>query len=166
MKQEVNKQQNDPVYNTVNFFVLVKNNATAFIEFVEKVFDGHENKKNQTPDKDGTLIHGEVQVGNSMILVADSKPDWPFTPAFPQVYVNDAHKTLMKAQDNGAIIITEVSEFYGGLNLARFKDPWQNIWWLFEKNDAVKRTKKTDESKPSYIYTTIMDAMRNLKPGK
>jgi len=173
MKQESENQLNTPAYNKVNFFILVKGGASEFIEFVEKVFDAHENKKARTPDKDGTLIHAEIQIGNSMILVADSKADWPFTPAFPQVYVDNAKEILKNAKNNGAEIITEVSEFYGGLNIARFKDPWQNIWWLFTKNDKTQKPKETSDSntdwhseKPSYLYTTIMDAMRNLKMKK
>jgi uncharacterized glyoxalase superfamily protein PhnB len=170
MKQETENRSGTPTYNKVNFFIIVKGGASEFIQFVEKVFDAHENKKARTPDKDGTLIHAEIQIGDSMILVADSKPDWPFTPAFPQVYVDNAEEILRKAKNNGAEIITEVSDFYVGLNIARFKDPWQNIWWLFAKNNNSQKPKETDDSntdwhnkKPSYIYTTIMDAMRNLK---
>jgi uncharacterized glyoxalase superfamily protein PhnB len=164
------QKSNEPVYNKVNFFIIIKGGASKFIEFVEEVFDAIENKKSRTPDKDGTLIHAEIQVGNSMILVADSKPDWPFTPAFPQVYVDNAQLILDAAAKNGAEVITEVSEFYGGLDIARFKDPWQNIWWLFAKSEKAEPAKTAGDSntdwhseKPSYIYTTIIDAMRQLK---
>jgi uncharacterized glyoxalase superfamily protein PhnB len=160
----------EPAYNKVNFFIIIKGGAAKFIEFVDKVFDAMENKKARTPDKDGTLIHAEIQVGNSMILVADSKPDWPFTPAFPQVYVDNAQSILDAAVKEGAEVITEVSEFYGGLDIARFKDPWQNIWWLFAKSKKTEPAKTAGDSntdwhneKPSYIYTTIIDAMRQLK---
>ncbi|WP_420151154.1 VOC family protein [Spirosoma sp.] len=170
MIQETENQLNTPAYNKVNFFILVKGGASAFIKFVENVFDAHENRKARTPDKDGTLIHAEIQIADSMILVADSKDDWPFTPAFPQVYVDNAEEILEKAEKNGAVIITEVSDFYGGQKIARFKDPWQNIWWLFAKNESTQNVKETQEvntdwhdKKPGYIYTTIMDAMRNLR---
>lgn len=157
-------------YNTVNFFILVKGGAAKFIGFVEKVFGGEENQRARTPDKDGTLIHAEIRVGNAMLLVADSKPDWPFTPAFPQVYVQDVQAALDRARQAGARVVTEVSEFYHGLKLARFQDEWGNIWWLFEKSanpDGPNPNPKADVSwhdrNPSKIYTTLMDAMRNLK---
>lgn len=156
--------------NTVNFFILVKNDAVKFIEFVESVLGGIENKYARTPDKDGSLIHAEVRVGTSTLLIADSKPDWPFTPAFPQVYVTDAQEILDRATKAGAEIVTEVSHFYNGLKLARFSDPWGNLWWLFEKSAVprpVEAPKAADTSwhdqKPSAIYTTLMEAMRNLK---
>jgi uncharacterized glyoxalase superfamily protein PhnB len=169
-----NKTANEiipPGYNQVNFFIIVKGGASKFIEFVEKVFSGNENKQARTPDRDGSLIHAEIQLGDSTILVADSKDDWPFTPAFPQVYVANAQEILDKAVLRGAEVITEVNDFYG-MQIARFKDSWGNIWWLFEKNSIpVKQTAQTKvdvswhERKPSEVYTTLMEAMKNLRPN-
>jgi len=117
----VNTQQEDsikPQYNKVNPFVIIKGGADKFIEFLEKVFDGKENKPIRTPDKDGSLIHAEVQIGDSMILICDSKNDWAFTPAFLQVNVENAQEILDKAKSENAEIITEMSDFYNGLKLA------------------------------------------------
>lgn len=161
------KEIKTPHYNTVNPFVIIKGGATKFIDFVEKVFDAEENKNVRTPDRDGTLIHAEIQVGDSMILLADSKNDWPFTPAFLQVYVGNAQQILDKAKAEKAEIVTGVSDFYNGLKLARIKDPFGNIWWLYEKvdNKGTENKSETDwhNSKPSEIYTTLMNTMKNLK---
>jgi len=162
------KELKTPHYNKVNPFVIIKGGASKFIDFVEKVFDAEENKQVRTPDRDGTLIHAEVQIGDSMILLADSKEDWPFTPAFLQVYVDNAQEILNKAEKEGAEIITKVSVFYNGLKLARFKDKWGNIWWLYEKITKESLTENKSDTgwhnkKPSDIYTTLMQAMRNLK---
>jgi PhnB protein len=156
-----------PHYNKVNPFVIIKGGATNFIEFVENVFEGKENKLVRTPDKDGTLIHAEIQIGDAMLLIADSKEDWAFTPAFLQIYVDNAQKVLDIAKTAKAEIITEVSNFYNGIKLARLKDPFGNIWWLYEKmeNKPTENKSNTDwhSSKPSEIYTTLMTAMKNLK---
>ena len=157
-----------PHYNKVNPFVIIKGGATGFIDFVERVFDAEENKQVRTPDRDGTLIHAEVQIGDSVILLADSKEDWPFTPSFLQVYVDSAQETLNRAEKEGAQIITNVSIFYNGLKLARIKDNWGNIWWLYEKmnqDSLVENKSATDwhNKKPSDIYTTLMQAMKNLR---
>lgn len=157
-----------PDYNTVNGFIIVKG-ATGFIEFLTEVFDGTETAEAHTPDwyaGDGTLIHAEVRIGNSVIMVADRKPDWPFTPALTQVYVADAEQTLRRAADRGATVITEVSAFYGGLDLARFGDPWGNVWWLFAPaaagNDQGESAADGDDSQPGPVYTTLLEAMRQL----
>jgi PhnB protein len=162
------KELKTPHYNKVNPFVIIKGGAIKFIDFVEKVFDAEENKLIRTPDRDGALIHAEIQIGDSMILLADSKEDWPFTPSFLQVYVDSAQETLNRAEKEGAQIITNVSVFYNGLKLARFKDNWGNIWWLYEKmskESLIENKSDTDwhNKKPSDIYTTLMQAMKNLK---
>jgi PhnB protein len=159
-------------YNTVNGFIIVKG-AAGFIEFLTEVFDGTEIVEAHTPDwyaDDGTLIHAEVRIGNSVIMVADRKADWPFTPAMTQVYVTDAAETLHRAVDRGATVITEVSPFYGGLDIARFLDPWGNLWWLFtptaagNTQDDVQDGSAPDweDPQPGPVYTTLLDAMRQL----
>lgn len=169
MTQKSNDQVIPSGYNKVNFFILVKGGASNFIEFVENVFNASENKKARTPDRDGKLIHAEVCVGDSMILIADSKEDWLFTPAFPQVYVDNAQEILDRAEQEGAKIITPVSNFYYGMKLARFLDSWGNIWWLFERHSdqekvPVQENDNTQwhDKKPSQNYTTLMEAMTNL----
>ena len=68
-------------YNNTNQFVIVKGGAKNLIAFVTRVFGAKERKAVRTPDKDGMLIHAEVELGASTLMLADSKPDWPFTPA-------------------------------------------------------------------------------------
>jgi uncharacterized glyoxalase superfamily protein PhnB len=155
-------------HNTASMFVIVKDGADKFIKFVENVFGGRERTAVRTPDRDGTLIHAEVQVGNTTIMVADSKPDWPFTPAFIQIYVKDAQQILDRAKAEGASIVTEVSTFYNGFNLARLQDAWGNLWWLYEpdvKKPDMEQKSDTSwhEKKPSEVYATLIDVMRSYK---
>lgn len=156
-------------HNTVNPFVIVSK-AAEFIDFVTQVFDGRESTAFRIPDRDGLLIHAEVVIGDSSILICDRKPDWPFTPAFLQVYVSDSEAVLGRALAWGANLVTPVSAFYGGYSLARFRDPWNNLWWLYapEAADSHERSSelsKTDwqDSEPSRVYTTIVQAMRDLR---
>jgi uncharacterized glyoxalase superfamily protein PhnB len=154
-------------HNVVNMFVLIKGGAERFITFVEDVIGGQERGEVRTPDKDDTLIHAEIQLGDSTLMLADSKPNWPYTPAFIQVYVQDAQVVLDKAQQ----VVTEVSAFYNGFRLARMKDPWGNIWWLYEPDRSTQRAEpKSDvrwhDQSPSQVYTTLMNAMEHLSGGK
>jgi uncharacterized glyoxalase superfamily protein PhnB len=156
-------------HQKINPFFIIKNDALKFIDFTIKVFDAKERRKVRTPDKDGKLIHAEIQIDDSTIMIADSKDDWPFTPSFIQIYVSSINETLEKARKNNGEIITEKTQFYGGYTIARIKDPFGNIWWLYEKssNENTEDYDKTDtswhERKPSYIYTTLIEAMKNLK---
>ena len=159
-------------YNNTNQFVIIKGGATNFIEFVANIFGAKERVEVRTSDRDGLLIHAEVVLGNATLMLADSKEDWPFTPAFIQVYVQDAQATLDRATTRGAELVTKVNKFYGGIKLARFKDPFGNIWWLYQPDpEGQKDTEQSSnadwhDKKPSEVYITIMDAMKNLTaPG-
>jgi PhnB protein len=155
-----------PGHSTVNPFIIVKDSATAFISFLEDVFGATERSEFRTPDRDGSLIHAEVSIGDATIMIADSKRDWPFTPAFTQVYVADAQAVLDRAQSFGARIITPLSPFYNGVQLARFQDPWGNLWWLYEPDPGqpCRTSSNTSwhDADPSLVYTSLMSAMRDL----
>ena len=155
-----------PGHNTVNGFIVVED-AARFLRFLCEVFDGSENTNVRTPDRDGTLIHAEARIGTSTIMVADKKPEWPGLHALTQVYVTDAHQTLDRAVERGARVVTDVSPFYGGVNIARFIDPWNNLWWLYEPSaggmrDEIGSTTDWHAHGPSYVYQTLMDAMQQL----
>jgi PhnB protein len=158
-------------YNTVNPFVLVKGpgGAVGFINFLREVFDGVERAGVRTPDRDGSILHAEVQLGNSSLLLADAKDGWPYTPAFEQIYVEDIALVLERAEAAGAQIVTPHSPFYNGVTIARILDPWGNLWWIYEPATASDDTAGAatadmswQDRDPSIVYTTLMDVMTRL----
>lgn len=157
-----------PHHHTLNTFVLV-DGARDFIEFLTDVFGATETAGVRTPDRDGTIIHAEVVLGDSTIMLADRKPDWPFTPAFNQVYVDDLDGLLERGRQRGARVVTPRSSFYGGYDLARMLDPWRNLWWLYTpavaQPEIENRTATTDwhDKEPSAVYSTLMATMRELR---
>ena len=75
-----------------------------------------------------------------------------------------------KALHAGAEIVTEVSSFYNGFRLARMKDPWGNMWWLYEPDRNKQGAEPTSDlswhdRSPSQVYTTLMNAMEHLSGG-
>lgn len=158
-------------YGSLNAFAAVKGpgGARAFIEFLGAVFDGRENAEAHAVDTDGLLIHAEVGIGDSCLMVADSKPNWTFTPALLQVNVTDCDEVLRRAQARGARVITATTPFYGGSSLARFVDPWSNLWWLFgpEIEGAPQPTWDPDAAtEESVVHETICRALRELAPPR
>ncbi len=161
-------------YNTVNPFILVKGpgGALGFIGFLREVFDGVERAGVRTPDRDGSILHAEVRLGNASLLLADAKDGWPYTPAFEQIYVEDIALVLERAEAAGAEVVTPRSPFYNGVNIARILDPWGNLWWIYEPatasdNPAEPGTAELSwqDRDPSIIYTTLMDVMARLGPN-
>jgi PhnB protein len=150
-----------PGYHTVNPWVIPKG-AAEFIDFVVNVFGGEESPEARIPDEDGLLIHAEVMVGDSVIMIFDSKPDWPVTPCFLQVYVEDAKDVLTRAKGMGADIVTELTDAWYGEQLARFRDPWGNLWWINQRVEEVTEWKEEEPGagEGNYIMDTLVDAMR------
>jgi hypothetical protein len=98
-------------------------------------------------------------------MIADRKPDWPFTPSLTRIYVDDVEGTLKRAVDRGAQIVTEPTEFYGDL-LSRFKDPWGNLWWTSKASETGwEEVDWSEESakQQRYVLDTLVEAMRGLK---
>jgi uncharacterized glyoxalase superfamily protein PhnB len=165
-----------PGYGTVNAFVAVRGpgGAAAFIDFTRSVFGASETLPAHTVDADDLLIHAEVRIGDATVMLFDSKPHWAFTPALLQVYVSDAAAVTERARGMGATVITEPVDFYGNQKLARFADPWSNVWWLFEYGPSSRApsegpnelpTWRPDPAAPpSYVHSTIDQALTDLRP--
>lgn len=113
---------------TVTPYIVVKG-AARFLDFVKQAFAAKESIR--VPNTDGTIGHAEMQIGNSVLMVFDAKKNWPDTPSFLSVYVDDVDATFAKALAAGATPVTEVttSKIVGDRG-GRLRDPLGNIWWI------------------------------------
>lgn len=165
--------------NTVNPFVIA-DDAAGLIAFLVEVFEAVEVPEARTADTDGLILHTELLVGDSVLTVADRKPDWVYTPALVRVYVDDVKAALDRAVARGARIVTEPTDFFGD-TLSRFADPYGNLWWVYKHNptnawtdesdddDADRSRGDTNDSWESftspdleYIHSTLVEAMTSL----
>lgn len=113
---------------TVTPYVVAKD-AAKFLDFVEQTFGVQTSLR--VPNQDGTIGHAEVTIGDSVVMVFDAQPDWPDTPAFLSVYVDDVDQVVDRATAAGGTVITELmtSKIVGDRG-GRIKDPVGNIWWV------------------------------------
>ncbi|GLZ47695.1 hypothetical protein Acsp06_38800 [Actinomycetospora sp. NBRC 106375] len=167
-----------PGYGTVNPFVAVRGpgGAEGFLGFVADVLGGRETRAAHTVDADGLLIHAEVRIGDSTIMLCDAKPHWAFTPALLQVYVRDADEVVARARAAGAEIVTAPTPFHGGQRLARVLDAWSTLWWLFEYGpastapseapDVLPSWRPDPAAPPSYVHRTVDAALTGLTPPR
>ncbi|MCB1222001.1 MAG: VOC family protein [Planctomycetales bacterium] len=98
-------------FNTVMPY-LILDGAAAEIEFLQKMFGA---SINELVDMGGGKVrHAELHIGNSMVMLADSREDIPARPTMMYVYVADVDETYAKAIAAGAHSEKEPSdEFYG-----------------------------------------------------
>ncbi|NIK56045.1 VOC family protein [Kribbella shirazensis] len=114
--------------STVTPYIAAKS-ADRFLEFVERTFEVRTTAR--VLNEDGTVGHAEITVGDSVLMTFDAAPDWPDTPSFLSVYVDDVERVYQRALDAGATVVTELmySRIIGD-RVGRVKDPVGNIWWL------------------------------------
>ena len=167
--------------NTVSPFIMT-DNAAGLIAFVVDVFRAVDVADARTLDADGLVLHSELLIGDSLITIADRKADWPYTPAFTRVYVDDVHSTLERAAAAGARIVTEPTDFWGDV-LSRFADPFGNLWWVYKhssqaawddesgsepaeqawgENDDDASWEAYTTPELEYIHSTLVKAMKEL----
>jgi len=112
---------------------LILSNAAAFITFAEEVLGAKEVMKEMRNEK--TIRHAEIKIGKSIIMVAETTPDYEPQNAGMFVYVQDADATFEKALEYGAELVLEVSDMPYGRS-GGVKDPFGNTWWITSMIDA------------------------------
>jgi PhnB protein len=113
-------------YQHVMPYIIVKD-AEKFSRFVQGVLDGKETKRHLRDD--GKIMHGEIMIGNSTIMFAESTDQWGVNTAGMFVYVPDADAAYQKALDAGATsIMPPVNQSYG--RSGGVTDPFGNTWWI------------------------------------
>ncbi len=100
----------------------------AFLDFVSDVFDGEELARVST--EDGSIGHGEIRVGDTVVLAFDRRPEWPAMPSLLRVFVPNADEAFAKSLAAGAEVVTELGDSAFGQRGGRIKDPFGNIWWV------------------------------------
>jgi PhnB protein len=107
---------------------LVIRNVAGVLEFLQKAFDA---KPLGEPMKqpDGRIMHVEVQIGNSIIMMGEPK-DEKLMPGMLYLYVPDCDATYKKAVAAGGKSIMEpTNQFYGDRSAA-VEDGSGNQWWI------------------------------------
>lgn len=113
-------------YHTITPFLVVKD-ARKLIEFMKKAFDA---EVKHISENDGVVMHGEVKIGNSILMIAEENVNAPASSTGLYLYVNDTDAMYKKAIAAGAASIMEpADQFYGDRN-AGVKDFAGNSWWI------------------------------------
>ncbi|MGW0043710.1 VOC family protein [Rhodococcus sp. NPDC003348] len=87
---------------------VVTDDTGAFLDFVSHVFDGTELARVAT--EDGSIGHGEIRVGDTVVLAFDRRPEWPIMPSLLRVFVANADETFAKSAAAGAEVVTELGD--------------------------------------------------------
>ena len=114
-------------YTTVSPYLIVAG-ASATIEFLARVFDAVELRR--FPDADGKLMHAEVRVDDTVVMLADGGPGWPPVPSYVHVYVPDVDATYRRAIAAGAESVQEPVQKGDEDRRGGVRDAGGTTWWI------------------------------------
>ena len=114
-------------YGTITPYITV-DDAAAVMDFLKKAFDAQETFAMR--DEKGVVHHGEMKVGNSMVMLGSSRDQWKARPGNFYVYVEDCDAMYKKALAAGGTSVCEPkTQFYGDRHGA-VNDSQGNTWWI------------------------------------
>jgi PhnB protein len=111
----------------VSPYLIVKD-CSETIEFLKYVFDAEEKEKMTQPD--GTVNHGEVSIGNSVIMMGKAAEDHKPQNSMLYIYVEDTDATYKRAIEKGAVSVMEPADQFYGDRTAGVKDENGVSWWM------------------------------------
>lgn len=107
---------------------LVVHGAQKVIDFLKKAFIATELRRYERPD--GTIVHAELRIDDTVVMIADGKPDWPASPCHLHVYVENVDETYRRAIAAGGVSVQEPLRKDDPDRRGGFKDPAGNSWWV------------------------------------
>ena len=108
--------------------------AAAAIEFYKDILGAQERMR--MPGPEGKLGHAELQIGESIVMLADEFPDMGVsgpksiggTPVTLHVYVEDVDAVFDAALAAGATSVRPVENQFYGDRTGQFEDPFGHRW--------------------------------------
>ncbi|MGH7233017.1 MAG: VOC family protein [Nitrospiraceae bacterium] len=114
-------------YHTVTP-VLTVQGAAKLIEFLKQAFDAKEIYRLAGPDS--SVMHAEVKIGDSMVMLGEATDEWKPMPAKIALYMKDTDAWYKRALRAGATSVREPSDQFYGDRSAGVKDFAGNQWWI------------------------------------
>lgn len=119
-------------FHTVTPYLVVKDAAKA-IEFYKKAFGAEEIVR--MPGPDGKVMHAELRIGTSMVMLGDEHPDYGATgPTGEQryasfhLYVPNADAAFKRAIDCGCTMKVPLMDMFWGDRFGKLVDPFGHHW--------------------------------------
>lgn len=122
----MNKAYKPAGYNSVSPYFIV-DGAQKLIDFLVQLFDGKELRKYKR--EDGTIMHAEVKIDDSVVMISDATNEYPPVTIIMHVYVPDVNTCYIKALKLGASELQKPKNNEGDPdNRGTFLDFAGNMW--------------------------------------
>ena len=122
----MNKKFKPDGYNSVSPYFVV-NGAQKLVDILKQIFATKELRRFAMPD--GTIMHLELQLDDSIIMLGDSSDQFPPNQHLIHVYVPDVDETYNMAINIGCIPLEPPKQRNGEPNRrGSFRDFCGNVW--------------------------------------
>lgn len=140
-------------YHTLTPYITV-HDASAAIDFYTRVFGAVEVMRLAGPD--GRIMHAEVRLGDSHLMLADENPEWGNrgpkslggASGSLMLYVDDPDEVFQRAIAAGATEVMPVSDQFYGDRSGMVADPFGHMWSVskqIEQLSAEEIQRRADE---------------------
>lgn len=113
-------------YNSASPYYIVEG-AQKLIDLLKKIFPVEELRRYERPD--GTIMHTEIRIDDSVLMLGDSSPQFPPNQLLIHIYVPDVDLTFKKALEAGCATVDAPKQHEGDSDRrGSFKDFAGNVW--------------------------------------
>ncbi|HEY6565109.1 MAG TPA: VOC family protein [Pirellulaceae bacterium] len=149
--------------NTVNAYLVVKD-ARKALDFYAKAFGGSAGICMTGPN--GKVMHGEVMIGNSTIMITEENPQWGMksaetmggSPMSLHLYVDNVDQSFQKAIQSGCTLVNPVMDMFWGDRYGKVSDPFGFHWGIATHIEDVSEEEMKRRSEE------WMKSMANAEP--
>jgi uncharacterized glyoxalase superfamily protein PhnB len=132
-------------YHTVTPYVMTKD-ADQVLDFMKRALGAAE--RFRMDDGGGKIMHAEVQIGDSVVMIAEATDKWQPMPACIHLYVEDCDAIFQRAVEAGAEVVQELADQFYGDRSGGVRDSGGNLWWItshVEDVDAEEIARRASE---------------------
>jgi len=149
-------------YHTVTPYLTVSDGARA-LEFYARAFGARETER--MPGPGGKLMHAELRIGDSVIMLSDELPGMSTCKAPTSLggttgsvflYLPDVDATFQRAVAAGCKVLMPPTDMFWGDRFGKLEDPFGNQWGLATHKEDVK---------PADMARRAAEAMKTMGKG-
>lgn len=123
-------------YHSITPYLTVKD-APKVIEFLKKAF-GAVLPEEPIKRPDGSIMHAQVKIGDSRVMIAEESEHAAATPSTLYLYVPNVDAVYQQALTAGGKTVMEPSDMFYGDRGGCVKDPAGNSWNIATHKEDVQ----------------------------
>lgn len=115
-------------YHAVTPYLVVPGVAKV-VAFLKEAF-GAELVSPMAMRPDGAVMHADVKIGDSHVMMGEPAQEFGAMPAMVHLYLPDVDAVFARAVRAGGVVVSEPTDHFYGDRSGGVKDSSGNIWWI------------------------------------